>query len=245
MSTAGKSYEAWKESLTQAEANGDEPWSEEWDEASGPILRRAGAMEGNGLTVVLASLGLLLAGAIFLLPKMKHLTLGERTVGVVVGHQSYGYGKSGNIRVPVVRYSGPGGVSDIAGFLPAASSTYPLGKEVSVLYIPNDPRNAVIADFVQLFLIPTVVGGLGLACLSGATAFMYWTVRGELRVKPGVVTHRLFAVADRSEAVNGPAEKNDVQTDGSDEIVAEMDAAELDETADFSRGHESHAVGQA
>src|SRR6186997_2326506 len=34
MSTAGKSYEAWKESLKQAEASGEDPWSEECGEAS-------------------------------------------------------------------------------------------------------------------------------------------------------------------------------------------------------------------
>ena len=232
MSTAIKSYEAWKESLQQAEAEGDEGWSEDWSEVSGPILKRAGAMEGNGLTAVLVSVGLLVAGAIVLLPKLKHLTIGERTVGVVVGHQSYGYGSNGNIRAPIVRYSAPGGVYDTLGYLPAAVSTYPLGKDVSVLFLRNNPRNAVIADFVQLFLIPTVVGGLGLVCLTATTVFMYWNVRGELRVNASVVNGRSFAVADQPQAVNDAA-----KDDGAE-------AAKSDDAEDPSQKRERQAVAQ-
>jgi hypothetical protein len=213
MSTAGNSYEAWKESLKQAEAEGDEQWSEEWSEANGPILKRLGAFDSNGMGALLFSVGLLVACAIVLLPKSRHLTLGERTVGVVVGHRSYGYGSSTSISAPVVRYSAPGGVIDVLGFLPAAPSTYPLGKEVSVLYLPNAPGNAVIADFVQLFMIPTVVGGLGLVCLTGTAAFMFWTVRGEVRANTSDVTRRQFAVADRSPAANDAANSDPANND--------------------------------
>ena len=210
MSTAGKSYEDWKESLKQAEAEGDEEWSEELSRASGPVLRRPGAMESNGMGALLVSVGLLIASAVVLLPKFKHLTVGKRTVGIVVGHRNYD--SSGSVRAPVVRYSSPGGAYDVLGSLPAARSIYPTGKEVSVLYLPNDPHNAVIADLVQLFLIPTVVGGLGLVCLMGTAGFMFWTVRNEVRASTSVVTrHRQFAIADQPLAVNDPASNDDAE----------------------------------
>jgi len=102
-------------------------------------------------------------------------------------------------------------VYDVLGSLPAARNIYPAGKEVSVLYLRNDPHNAVIADFVQLFLIPTVVGGLGLVCLMGTAGFMFWTVRNEVRASTSVVTrNQRFAVADRPLAVNDPASNDDV-----------------------------------
>ena len=249
MSTANRSYEAWKESLKQAEASGDEEWSEELGEAGGPVLRRPGAMEGNGLTAVLASVGLLIVGAGILLPKFKHLTVGERTVGVVIGHQGYGYGSTGSIRVPIVRYSGPGGVYDTRGFLPAAQSTYPLGKEVWVLYLRNEPRSAVIADFVQLFLIPTLVGGLGLICLTGTTVFMYWTVRGELRFKTPFATRREFVSGDQPAAANEVADSDVADNADAKDDVASIEELSADDAtidgADHSNSQrECHAVAQ-
>lgn len=245
MSTAGKStYEAWKESLEQAEAEGDEIWSEEWSEASGPILKRLGAMDSNGMNALLVSVGLLVAAAIILLPRIRHLAVGERTVGVVVGHRSYGYGSSSDIRAPIVRYSAPGGVIDVMGFLPAAPSTYPLGKEVSVLYLRNQPGNAVIADFVQLFLIPTAVGGLGLVCLTGTAGFMYWTVRGELRVSTSVGTNRQFAVIDRPQVVNDAANDNAAKDDARNDDAANDVDANNDDAEPPNRQREHHAVAQ-
>jgi hypothetical protein len=230
----GKSYEDWKESLEKAEAAGELDWSEEWSEAGGPILKRQGAMEGNGLGPLLASLGLLLVSAIVLAPKFRHLTVGERTVGIVVGYKNYGYGVgSTTIRVPIVRYSAPGGVYDTLGFLPAARSTYPEGKEVSVLFLRNEPRNAVIADFVQLFMIPTVVGGVGLVLLTGTSVFMYWTVRGELPTNiMSVLTRRQFAVAD---AANKDATNKD---------AANNNDANIDDPENPNPQRERHTVAQ-
>ncbi|MCI0359278.1 MAG: hypothetical protein L0211_12440 [Planctomycetaceae bacterium] len=177
-----------------ADAEGVELWKEELSQASGPIIRRQGAMEGNGLVALLASVALLLASAAVLIPKFNHLTRGEWTVGIVVGHQSYGYG-SGSIRAPIIRYSAPGGVFDKLADIPAATGTYPLGKEVYVLFLRSEPGNAVVADFVQLCMIPTVVGCLGLTCLSCSATFMVWQVRPELFTKAPVATRREFAAA--------------------------------------------------
>src|SRR4029453_8205059 len=55
--------------------------------------------------------------------------------------------------------------------------------------------NAVVADFVQLFMIPAVVGFLGLACFSCTATLMIWRVRPELFTNAPVATRRQFAAA--------------------------------------------------
>jgi hypothetical protein len=268
MSTAGKSYEAWKESvMNQAEDVGGswEDWNEDSSPASGPVLRRQGALDGHGLGALLAGLGLLLVGVIFLLPYSRHLTLGERTVGIVVGYKNYGLGlNSGSFRAPIVRYSAKGdGVYDTLGFLPASRSIYPTGKEVWVLYLRHQPRNAVIADFPQLFMIPTVVGGVGLIILTGTSVYMYWTIRGEMPINMSV-TSRLFAVANPPPAVNDAAKGNaakdnaakddaanddvandDVaKDDAANDDTANDDTANDDDREDSNRQRERHASAQ-
>jgi len=258
MSTAGKSYEAWKESvMNQAEDGGGswEDWNEGSSAASGPVLRRQGALDGHGLAPLLAGVGLLVASAVFLLPKFRHLTLGERTVGVVVGYKNYGYGlNSGSFRAPIVRYSAKGdGVYDTLGFLPAARSMYPTGKEVWVLYLRHEPKNALIADFPQLFMIPTVVGGVGLILLTGTSVYMYWTVRGEMPINMSGTPHQ-FAAANPPPAVNNAAKdeiaKDDaVQDDAANEDVANDDVAEDyatndDDPEDPNQQRERHASAQ-
>jgi Protein of unknown function (DUF3592) len=245
-STAGKSYEAWKESvMNQAEdTEAWEDWNEESSAASGPVLRRQGALGGHGLAALLAGVGLLLASAIVLLPKFRHLTQGERTVGIVEGYKNYGYGLySGSYRAPIVRYSAKGdGVHDTLGSLPAARSFYPTGKEVWVLYLRNEPRNAVIADFPQLFMIPTVVGGVGLILLIGTSVFMYWTVRSELPTNMSVPAVNDAAKDDT--AKDNAADDDDPECPGQywrsdshhDQQRAEAEAHAPDSTASACEG---------
>jgi hypothetical protein len=181
MSNAGKSYEAWKESFIQADAAGDDDWSEQWSGAGPQLSHGLGPMELKGVaTGLLLGVGLLIVGAFALLLNIKHLTHGERTVGIVVEHKDYHNRPSNTLRAPVVRYSAPGGVYDVVGSLSVPRRIYPVDKEVSVLYLPSNPSDAVIFDFMQLFLIPSVVGGIGLVCLAGTTGFMFMNARSEL-----------------------------------------------------------------
>ena len=203
-STTEKSaYEAWKQVVIDAEAEGVELWTEELNQTGGRLYRRQGALDGNGLAPVLISVGLLLACAIILIPKFRHLTQGEWTIGLVVGHQKFGYGTSGSLRAPIIRYSVPGGVFDKVADLPAAEATYPIGKEVRVLFLRREPGNAVIADFVQLFMIPTVVGGLGLVCLAGTGGFLIWHVRPELATEASAEARRKLAAVMATGDQNG------------------------------------------
>ena len=176
---AANSYEAFKVSLHQAEAAGDAAWQDESEEetSSGGLLALSGAeLKGLG-TGILRGVGFLIAGACILLLNVKYFTQGERTVGIVVGHKDFYNRRSANVFAPVVNYSAPGGVYKTIGNLSVSRSIYPIDTEVPVLYLRDDPSNAVIADFVQMFLIPTVVGSFGLICLTGTIAIMLWTIR--------------------------------------------------------------------
>jgi len=179
MATAGKSYEAWKESQMQADAAGDVDWSEESTPVTWVGVSSIIEMKGV-LTGLVLGVGFLIAAFVILAPNFKHLTQGKRTVGMVVDHKDYINRRSNTMFAPVVRYSAPGGVSDFVGGLSVFGSLYPVGKEVSVLYLPHNPGNAVIFDFAQMFMVPTFVAGLGLLCLTGTATYMYMVVRIEL-----------------------------------------------------------------
>jgi hypothetical protein len=68
---------------------------------------------------------------------------------------------------PVVQFTAPTGetiqFTSAAGSRPAR---YGIGDSVSVRYRPHDPRDATIDGFMELWLAPTIVGGIGLAFLA-------------------------------------------------------------------------------
>jgi|GEM_PF-6976990 len=228
--------------VIDAEEEGVELWKEELSEASGPVIRRLGAMEGTDLVALLASVALLLASAAVFIPKFSHLTRGERTVGIVVGHQSYGYG-SGSIRAPIIRYSAPGGVFDKLADIPAADGMYPVGKEVCVLFLPSEPGNAVVVDFLQLFMIPTVVGFLGLACFSCTATLMIWRVRPELFTNAPAAPRRQFAAApttgDRKDSKDASGQKDPKDASGQNDS---QDANSQSESQDANSQNDSQGT---
>ena len=138
-------------------------------------------MDIKGLgTGMLLGLGLLIAAAVVLLLNFTYLTQGERTVGVVAGYKDFYNRKSNTVFAPVVQYSAPGGVYKVVGSLSVPRSLYPVNKEVPVLFLRSDPTSAVIADFVQMFMIPTIIGSLGLICLTVTIGLMVWTLRSRV-----------------------------------------------------------------
>ena len=183
MSTAGNSYENWKQSLTQAEAAGGATLGTVPEPLSATEL----GLELKGLgTLVLAGVGLLIASSFFLLLNYDHLTKGEQTTGVVVGHKERYHRRSGRSYAPVVHYDAPGGPYQIVGSVSAGRNMYPINKEVPVLYLPDDPSNGVLADFVQLYVFPTILGSLGTLCLVGAFVLTIWIVKKSgWRLLPG------------------------------------------------------------
>jgi hypothetical protein len=151
----------------QADAN---PGAAAWDRTihGGPTTPGDMSLELKGLgTLLLIGVGLLVGSGVFLSFHAKHLTHGERAIGRVVGHKAH-YNRRARKYLPVVVYVARGQGFRVTGKTAAAMSMYPMDKEVSVLYLPDDPGDAVIADFMQLYLAPTIVGGIGLVVILGA-----------------------------------------------------------------------------
>src|SRR6478736_1330228 len=89
MSTPGNSYEAWKESFMQAEPEGEDAWkSEERALTASCVLNSLVDMKGV-YTGLILGVGLIVAGLVVLLPSSRHLTVGKRTVGMVVSYKDY------------------------------------------------------------------------------------------------------------------------------------------------------------
>src|SRR5262245_28745809 len=205
MSTAGNNYEAWKESMMDADANGVEVWSDDGEPVTPKTLLSSIIQTKEAFTGLLLGAGLMLIGVIILAPNFKHLAQGKRTVGIVVDYKDYINRRSNALVAPIVRYSAPGGVYDFVGCLSLSRTFYPQGKEVTVLYLPNNSGNAVICDFASMFMIPTVVSGLGLAILIGTAGCMYMVIRIELPPD----TAPAFAAAPKhfQEATSTPQKK--------------------------------------
>jgi hypothetical protein len=125
--------------------------------------RWATGRRGSDIGVlILAGILLTIGGALASWSKQKLDTYGKAT-GSVVGSSP---GRRGGSR-PVVSYVAGGRSHTITGgsssglFVPA----YRLGDRVEVLYPPDDPGNGTINRFADMWLGPTIVGGLGAACL--------------------------------------------------------------------------------
>jgi hypothetical protein len=185
-SAGENSYAAWKETLVQADSAAG---AAAWDESAhkGPLSFGELSLELKGLgTLLLAGLGLLAASGLFLLLNANHLSRGEQTTGVVVGHKERYHRRAGRSHAPVVQYVVAGEAYRIVGQASAARKMYPIHQEVAVLYLPDDPGNGVINDFMQLYLASTILGTLGALTLAGAVGLTVYVVRkAGWRLLPG------------------------------------------------------------
>jgi hypothetical protein len=55
-----------------------------------------------------------------------------------------------------------------------SKGAFKVGEEVEVLYDPQNPTDARINTFIQMWLGPLVIGGVGLVFLSLGVAGRYW-----------------------------------------------------------------------
>jgi hypothetical protein len=120
-------------------------------------------MHRLGWPGALAVLGLALAGlgGLFLLPSVAHIVSGLLTEGIVVKIAKRPSPK-GTMYAPVVAY-----IVDSEEYIVSSSAStswngYYVGEAVPVLYFADDPEQAVIGDFQQLYLWPCIFGVPGL-----------------------------------------------------------------------------------
>ena len=120
-------------------------------------------MHRLGWPGALAILGLALLGlgGLFLLPSVSYITSGQTTEGIVVKIASRP-GPKGTMYTPVVAY-----IVDEQEYIVSSSTSsswnaYRVGMSVPVLYFSDDPEQAAIGDFQQLYLFPCIFGAPGL-----------------------------------------------------------------------------------
>jgi hypothetical protein len=124
----------------------------------GPLSPAELGLELKGLgTILLVGLGLLLGSGILLAMNLEYVLNGEPTEGVIVDHRRRPRGGL----APVVAYFVDGEQYRFTAKTSLSPEVYPVGQQVLVLYLPDDPGEATIGDFVQLYLFPTILGSGG------------------------------------------------------------------------------------
>lgn len=129
---------------------------------------------------IFAVIGLgLLAGAIFAVQHTRHFIQGAVSVPAVVTENvwqdgsgsSIGAGTSGSYYPRVLFHTTDG--QEISLITKAGSSppAYHVQEQVTVLYDPTEPHHASIRSFGELWLLPTILAGMGIVfCSFGAVA---------------------------------------------------------------------------
>jgi hypothetical protein len=155
------SLDNWSNELTQTGSG--RSWIPLGDCADQQPLPPDELMHRLGWPGALAVLGLALVGlgGLFLLPSVAHIAAGQPTEGIVVKITKRP-GPKGTMYTPVVAY-----IVDSEDYIVSSSTSsswnsYRVGEVVPVLYFADDPEQAVIGDFQQLYLLPCVFGVPGL-----------------------------------------------------------------------------------
>jgi hypothetical protein len=174
MSSRENSLGAWADKIPQVESwKGPQPWETAAEETA-PLTPAELGLELKGLgTLLLVGAGLLLASGIFLAMNLEYVVNGEATTGIVVDHRLRPRGA----RAPVVAYFAEGQTYRFVSSSSSRSSAYPVGDEVLVLYLPDEPSEATIGDFTSLYLLPTVLGGAGMVFFVGGIVLGVYVVK--------------------------------------------------------------------
>ena len=170
MSTRESSLGAWADKIPQVDGRSGQPaWNAVADEA--PLSPAELGLELKGMgTILLVGLGLLVGSGILLAMSLNYVLNGVATEGVIVDHRLRPRGG----HAPVVAYLADGEEYRFVASTSLSPEIYPVGREVVVLYLPDDPGEATIADFIQLYLFPTIVGCGGVFVLvTGAGLGVY------------------------------------------------------------------------
>ena len=101
--------------------------------------------------------GLIAAGGVFMgLGNLRHALYGERAEGVVTGIV-----REGDMYAPVVRFRLPQGETVEVKDLGSGAPDFAAGDTVTVLYLPEDPRDFRLDTFERLWLVPIIVTAFG------------------------------------------------------------------------------------
>ncbi|MFE7316062.1 DUF3592 domain-containing protein [Streptomyces sp. NPDC057555] len=132
------------------------------------------------LGALLLAVGLITAGV-----SISYLTNAERARGTVTGLEWSGggsigrRGSSSGSAHPVVEFTTADGTSrTFRGSAGSSPPAYEVGERVEVLYRADSPGDARINGFIQMWVLPLVMGGIGLGFTGIGTAFALVRRRG-------------------------------------------------------------------
>lgn len=135
-------------------------------------------MSNKSPAVVALVLGLgLCAGAGYLFVDTRQLiATAETAPGAVVAFDRRS-SKGGSSDYPVIEFATASG--EVRRFTTSGAGDYAMGEAVEVLYAVDDPANARVNAFVELWLGSLALGGFGLLCLGvGIATLVYERSRG-------------------------------------------------------------------
>jgi hypothetical protein len=149
----------------------------------------------------------LIAGVLLLARSLALVATGQRAEGVVV-RNARGIGRRPAI-YPIVSFEVDGRRVEITGQIGSKPAAHAVNDKVIVFYQPDDPENAVIGTFRELYLVATILSGIGVVLLGIGGGFLW--VPGWLRGKrERIIAEGISAQAkvvdifiDRSLRVNG------------------------------------------
>lgn len=116
--------------------------------------------------------------AIFAYPSWKYLDSGGRTEGTVVRMMRK---SSKSSTSPVVHYRVDGKEYEVIGSVSSSPPSHEPGEIVEVLYKREDPADATINSFLELWFVSALLGGFGILMLFTAI-FVTLLVRRKVEV---------------------------------------------------------------
>jgi hypothetical protein len=140
--------DGWAGPATWAKAEYNVPLT---PDAVGRELRQAGVLFMMGLAALVVAGGLVALD----LDVILH---GETTTGTLVELRPAPKG----CYAPVATFTVAGQRYRVQGDVASKTRLYEVGDPIPVRYHPDDPTNAAIGGFFQLYLFPTIIASLGL-----------------------------------------------------------------------------------
>ena len=154
------------------------------------LFGRIGAGCGSaigGLIFLLVGLGMLGFGGYSYLNTRNQMEAWGHTEGEIISFSRYSDSDGGDLTVPMVRYQTEDGEEFTAEPYQERNTTvdvtgYRVGDTVEVIYNPDNPRDMFINDFMHVWFVPALMGGMGglfsligaiwaVAALAGAMLF--------------------------------------------------------------------------
>jgi hypothetical protein len=120
----------------------------------------------GGVIFLLVGLGMLGFGGFSFLNTRSQLQTWGHTTGKIVSFEYRSDSDGGTLTVPVVRYRADDGQEYTATPYEQHNTTvdvdgYGVGDEVEVIYNPDDPQDMFLNDFMHVWFVPALLGGLG------------------------------------------------------------------------------------